>query len=70
MTETSRYEPFLVDADRVLASGITPARCCVWAIEKQRDGQPEQALRLLKAAEALIRQSAYRTAKFAAVLGA
>lgn len=34
---------------------VTPGRLAVWAMEKQRDGKPEQAVRLMTAATALLK---------------
>jgi hypothetical protein len=58
-----------VDARRVLAAGITPGRCAIWALQKRRDGKPDQALRLLEAAATLIRQEARHSAGRSTALG-
>lgn len=59
-----------VDAATVLAAGITPTRCAIWAMEKRRDGKPEQALRLLDACRALIFQESLGTRNLGRVLDA
>lgn len=58
MTINRDTSPITVPAHRVLAVGITPTRMAVWAMQKRREGRPDQALRLLDAAAALIRQEA------------
>jgi len=54
------WQPIPVPASAVKAAGITPGRFAIWALQKAHDDKPEQALRLLRAAEAMVRDDIKR----------
>lgn len=53
MCSADAYQPHVIDAHHARRF-VSPARLCVWAIEKERAGQHDQAARLLDAAKALV----------------